>query len=194
MADALHALAASGTSIYFLHGNRDFLLGECYCRRAGMQLMAEPILMDPGGQATALIHGDTLCTDDLDYQRFRARVRNPEWQTKVLSRPLWWRRVLARVARVTSRLRNRRKEPHIMDVCQASVRDCFRTLRVRTLIHGHTHRPAVHELEIDGQPCRRIVLGDWHGETGSVLRLNGDQASLLVLRRGESGQPELAEG
>lgn len=187
VADALSELHAAGTTIYFLHGNRDFLLGEDYGQRAGMRLMTEPVLLENQGVPTALLHGDRLCTDDHDYQRFRQRVRAPAWQARVLSRPLWWRRMLARLARFLSRRRNRNKPAAIMDVNSSAVENCFRNLSVQRLIHGHTHRPGVHVIEVDGQRCERIVLGDWHGEIGSVLSLAGGEACLMTLKRERGG-------
>ena len=191
VADALSTLRAAGTTIYFLHGNRDFLLGEDYCQRAGMHLMTEPLLLENQNLPTALFHGDRLCTDDHDYQRFRQRVRAPAWQARVLSRPLWWRRVLARLARFLSQRRNRNKPAAIMDVNSSAVENSFRNLGVQRLIHGHTHRPGLHVTEVDGQRCERIVLGDWHGEIGSVLSLAGGEACLMTLKRERGGGIEL---
>ena len=183
VADALRELADHGVQIFFVHGNRDFLLGEEYCRRAGMRLVHEPVRLSETETATALLHGDILCTDDVDYQRFRNTVRNPAWQARILSRPLWWRRLLGRLARAISRRRNRGKSPDIMDVNPEAVQQCFRDLGIQRLVHGHTHRPAIHRLTVAEQPCERIVLGDWHGERGSVARIEGERAELLVLKR-----------
>lgn len=191
VAAALKSLANQGTAVFFLHGNRDFLLGADYCRRAGMSLLTEPVLLEAVAPPTALLHGDTLCTDDHDYQRFRLRARNPDWQARVLSRPLWWRRILVRFARALSRHRNRGKPATIMDVNAAAVSRCLSDLGIQRLIHGHTHRPGVHELSVDGRCCERIVLGDWHGETGSVLRLVDAEACLMVLKRTPSGEIDL---
>ncbi|MFW5815742.1 MAG: UDP-2,3-diacylglucosamine diphosphatase [Wenzhouxiangella sp.] len=195
LADAVAAdlrrLADSGIAVRFLPGNRDFLLGDAYCARAGMQPCREPLMLETNGPATALMHGDTLCTDDLDYQRFRAKVRDPAWQERMLSRPLWWRRVLARLARAISRARNRGASPEIMDVNAGTVVQCFQDLSIRRLIHGHTHRPGIHQFEINGESCHRIVLGDWHGETGSVCEVTGEQARLLRLRRRADGALQL---
>lgn len=159
-----------------------------------MQRLEEPIVLDERQPATALMHGDTLCTDDHEYQRFRQRVRNPAWQARVLSRPLWWRRLLARIARSISRRRNRDKPPQIMDVNAQAVSKCFEQHGIRRLIHGHTHRPGHHRLEVDGQTCERIVLGDWHGSCGSVLEILGNEARLMILRRDGKGQLEMVPG
>lgn len=191
VAAALKALAAGGTAVFFLHGNRDFLLGEDYCRRAGMTLLTEPVILDDAKPPTALLHGDTLCTDDHDYQRFRQRVRNPDWQARMLSRPLWWRRILARFARALSRRRNRGKPATIMDVNPAAVSRYFGDLGIQRMIHGHTHRPAIHHLNVEGRSCERIVLGDWHGQVGSLCRIDAEGARLLRLQRATDGALEL---
>ncbi|MGY6630757.1 MAG: UDP-2,3-diacylglucosamine diphosphatase [Wenzhouxiangella sp.] len=174
-------LSAGGTRIYFMAGNRDFLLGDDYCQRAGIQRIAEPLRLEGVEPATLLMHGDTLCTDDAEYQRFRRKVRNPDWQRKMLGRPLVWRRLLARLARALSRWRNRSKALDIMDVNAGTVEACFRQHQVQRLIHGHTHRPAVHDLQVDGQPCERLVLSDWDEDRGSVIELRDGQARLVNL-------------
>ena len=178
-------------AIHFLCGNRDFLVGDEYCARAGMTRITEPYLLAACEPNALLLHGDTLCTDDLAYQRFRRKVRNPAWQARVLSRPVWWRRGLARLARSISRYRGQRKPAAIMDVNQAAVERCFRQQNVELMIHGHTHRPAVHHIDVDGKPCRRIVLGDWHQDHGSVVRLVENEAELLVLDRDAEGSLRL---
>ena len=174
-------LAARGTRVYFMAGNRDFLVGDDYCRRAHIQRIDEPLLLDGVEPPTLLMHGDTLCTDDADYQRFRRKVRNPDWQQKILSRPLVWRKLLARLARSISRWRNRRKPAAIMDVNPQAVHECFRKYAVQRLIHGHTHRPAVHDVDVDGNARQRLVLGDWHGRRGSLIEIQGNTARLLPL-------------
>lgn len=186
IATAVHALAGDGVPVYFMVGNRDFLLGDDYCRRAGMQRITEPWRMP--GHDRVLMHGDSLCTDDVAYQRFRRRVREEEWQRRTLGRPIWVRKWLARLARTISRLSNRSKSPDIMDVNEDAVADCFRHHRVSELIHGHTHRPAIHSIEVDGQVRHRLVLGDWHPQRGSVLALRGTKAELFDLARDESGR------
>lgn len=187
MAEQLRALRESGTDVFFLCGNRDFLLGDDYCRRAGMVRLEEPVILAEAAPSTALLHGDSLCTDDHAYQRFRARVRDPAWQARALSRPLWWRRILARVARTISRRRNRGKPDRIMDVNAAAVADSFRRLGVERLIHGHTHRPAIHRLQVDDRAVARVVLGDWHADRGSLVRLAADEIELLEIERDAAG-------
>jgi UDP-2,3-diacylglucosamine hydrolase len=192
VAEALKSLSETGVDLYFMAGNRDFLVGEDYCRHAGLVPLAEPFRVDDNILSAVLMHGDTLCTDDHAYQRFRRKVRNPVWQQRVLSRPLWWRRILAGLARSISRRQNRNKPEAIMDVNAQAVIDTFREHDIDCLIHGHTHRPAIHELKVDGRPCRRVVLGDWHGERGSVVRIEDGQIELLDLRRDSQGKLALS--
>jgi UDP-2,3-diacylglucosamine hydrolase len=192
VAAELRALSDAGVETFFVCGNRDFLLGDDYCRRAGMQRLEEPVFLSGSSLSIALLHGDRLCTDDHDYQRFRARVRDPRWQARILSRPLWWRRILARAARSISRRRNRANRSEIMDVSPQAVVEEFRQQQVQRLIHGHTHRPAVHRLEIDGRSVARIVLGDWHEDRASVARLTDDKIELLALACDGAGQINLS--
>lgn len=168
VAHALRALRDSGTPIYFMHGNRDFLLGADYAARAGMELLAVATIVDLAGERTLLMHGDTLCTDDIEYQKFRMLVRNPAWQAQFLAEPLAERRAFAAQARGESRKHTAMKAVEIMDVNQAAVASAMREHGVRRLIHGHTHRPATHRFELDGTSAERIVLGDWY-EQSSVL-------------------------
>jgi UDP-2,3-diacylglucosamine hydrolase len=188
VADGLRALAATGVGVFFLVGNRDFLLGEAYCRQAGMTLLQEPVHLEQAGHSLVLMHGDALCTDDEDYQKFRARVRNPSWQQRMLARPAWQRRQLARLARFISRRRNRGKPEAIMDVNAQTVASILRDLATRNLVHGHTHRPAIHRLDLDQGRALRAVLGDWHEDHGSAIRIRDGVLSLLDLTRDEQGQ------
>ncbi len=170
VAMALRALCDSGVPVYFLHGNRDFLLGEEYARRSGMTLLPDPTLIELGDRRTLLMHGDTLCTDDVEYQKFRALVRDPQWQRDFLARPLTQRRVFAAQARDASRMHTSAAKAEIMDVNQSAVEAAMRAHGVRRLIHGHTHRPATHRFDLDGTQAERIVLGDWY-EQASVLHV-----------------------
>jgi len=177
IAHALRSLRDSGVPIYFMHGNRDFLLGAEYAKRAGMELLADPTIVELDGERTLLMHGDTLCTDDVEYQKFRGLVRNPAWQQQFLAKPLAERRAFAAQARGESRKQTAMKAAEIMDVNQCAVESVMRTHGVRRLIHGHTHRPAKHRFDLDGQAAERIVLGDWY-EQSSVLtwpRLSADR-------------------
>jgi UDP-2,3-diacylglucosamine hydrolase len=166
----LKALHSNGVPVYFMHGNRDFLLGTDYARRAGMALLADPTVIDLAGERTLLMHGDTLCTDDVDYQRFRTLVRDAKWQREFIARSLDERRAFAAQARGESRKHTAAMRPEIMDVNQQAVESAMRARGVRRLIHGHTHRPATHKFELDGHNAERIVLGDWY-EQSSVLTL-----------------------
>jgi UDP-2,3-diacylglucosamine hydrolase len=176
----LHELNAQGTALYFMHGNRDFLIGADFAARSGCTLLADPTLIDLYGTPTLLMHGDTLCTDDTDYQKFRRMVRDPHWQRDFLARPLAVRREIARAARAESAAHTAGTAYEIMDANNAAVMHALRTHQVTQIIHGHTHRPAVHNLELDGAPACRIVLGDWY-QQGSVLRCNAESCRLESL-------------
>ncbi len=169
VAGALRALADSGVPIHFLHGNRDFLIGERFAAAAGVRLLPESEAINLYGEPVLLLHGDTLCTDDADYQAFRAQVRDPAWQARLLELPLAQRRALAGQLRETSQQATQLKETAITDVNLEAVDGALRARGIRRMIHGHTHRPAIHEWMLDGQPARRAVLGDWY-DRGSVLR------------------------
>lgn len=164
----LRALAAAGTRVYFLHGNRDFMLAAGYAERAGMTLIADPTVVDLYGTPTLLMHGDTLCTDDLAYQRFRRRARHPLVLALLRRLPASLRRRLARQARAGSEAAKAAKPAAIMDVNAAAVARALRDAGVSRLIHGHTHRPAEHRLIVDGQARERWVLPDWYARWGYV--------------------------
>lgn len=177
---ALRALADAGTPIHVMHGNRDFLLGERFARASGCRLLADPARIDLYGTPTLLMHGDTLCTDDVEYLAFRRVVRDPAWQREFLAKPTAEREAMARGYRARSRESTARKAPEIMDVTQTAVAETLRAHGVRQLIHGHTHRPGEHVFDLDGAPARRLVLGDWY-EQGSVLRCDARGARLEAL-------------
>jgi len=186
VAGRLRALADSGVPVFFMHGNRDFLLGADYAERAGMTLLPDPVVVRLHGTPTLLTHGDLLCTDDAAYQQFRAQTRDPAWQRHFLAQPLDARLAFARQARAASQahqsgLRAEGRMETITDVAPATVADTFARHGVDRIIHGHTHRPAVHE---DGGRTR-IVLGDWY-EQGSLLRVDEDGARLETLRHASS--------
>jgi UDP-2,3-diacylglucosamine hydrolase len=170
---ALARCTAAGTPVFVLHGNRDFLLGERFARETGCTLLPDPALIELYGEKTLLMHGDSLCTDDVEYQRLRQRLRDPEWQAQALALPLQERLELARQARDLSALSNSGKDETIMDVNPDAVLRVFDTHAVRLLIHGHTHRPGLHRIRQQGRELRRAVLGDWY-EHGSVLRADSD--------------------
>ena len=176
----LRAFAAAGPGLYVMRGNRDFLMGEDFARMTGATLLPDPTVIGVDGEAVLLMHGDTLCTDDQDYQRFRAMVRDPHWQRQFLSLSVPERIEQARRARSESTGRNSVLEDYLMDVNPGAVEQAMQAHGVRTLVHGHTHRPAVHDLLLDGRRARRIVLGDWYDQ-GSVLRWSDGEATLQSL-------------
>lgn len=185
VARELRALRDAGVPVYFVHGNRDFLLGSDFARRAGMTILPDPTVIVLHGRPALVMHGDTLCSDDVKYQAFRAQTRNPAWQAQFLSQPLAARLAFAQQARAASKAHQTGLQADgamesITDVSPATVRDTLARFGVDTLIHGHTHRPAVHALDVDDTPCRRIVLGDWY-EQGSVLRVDAAGAVLDTL-------------
>lgn len=180
IAAATKALSEAGVPVYFMVGNRDFLLGEKFARRAGLTLLDDGTVHELYGRPTLLMHGDVLCTDDVAYQAVRKQVRTAEWQAQVLSMPLEARRAFAAKAREDSKAHTGSTMETIMDVNAGAVAEAMRKGGVTRLIHGHTHRPAVHRFEVDGQPAERIVLGDWY-EHGSVLRVTPEGVELRGL-------------
>ncbi len=167
--DGIRTLTAGGVPVYVMHGNRDFLIGERFVQLSGCRLLEDPTVIELDGKRTLLMHGDTLCTDDVEYQRFRTQVRDPETQRQFLALPINERIAVAKHYRQESRERNRNKTEEIMDVNQDAVMDIMRRHGVYQLIHGHTHRPAVHSFTLDNHSAQRIVLGDWY-EQASILR------------------------
>lgn len=190
VADGLSALARAGVPVFFLRGNRDFLLGAEFAARCGMRILPDPCVIDLYGRATLLMHGDLLCTDDVAYQAFRRESREPAWQAAMLAQPLQARIALAHRARAASIAHQQAVRPQgvdpmamkedITDVSQATVEATFTRYGIATMIHGHTHRPAIHKLSVGGQSRTRIVLGDWY-EHGSVLRVDADGMRLATL-------------
>ena len=161
IAGALRELSEAGTRIYLMHGNRDFLIGKRFCREAGCILLSDPHKVQMNGEPVLLMHGDSLCTLDVGYMKLRRWLRNPLSLLILRNLPLSTRQKLARKLRNESRAQTRMKASEIVDVTPQEVIKVMAAHGVRTLIHGHTHRPAVHNLEVNGQPARRIVLGDW---------------------------------
>ena len=187
VAAGLRALADAGVPLYFMHGNRDFLVGADYARRAGMRILPDPAVAPLYGQPVLLMHGDLLCSDDTAYQAFRAQTRDPQWQQRFLAQPLEARLAFAAQARQASMARQREMLQGdrgtfetVTDVTPATVEATLARFGVDTLIHGHTHRPAIHELQVGARACRRIVLGDWY-EQGSVLRVDAHGLHLETL-------------
>ena len=171
---ALRALADSGAEILFNRGNRDFMLGEQFARDIGGTLLPDQTVLDVAGQPTLVLHGDTLCTDDVDYQQFRQLVHSPEWQAEMMAKSLDERRELARQLRSMSIDAASNKPEDIMDVNQSAVSAAMRDADVAVMVHGHTHRPDRHQCDTG----ERIVLGDWTAQTGWLLREHGSELSL----------------
>ena len=181
IAEAFKAVADSGTPLYFIHGNRDFLIRKNFARRAGFTLLPEQVVINLYTQPTLLMHGDELCTRDVVYQKFRKKARGWWWPRLMLSLPLSLRRKIAENGRKTSQKNHRNLNMDIMDVTPEEVSRVMQKHQVKRLIHGHTHRPAIHQFEINGQAAERIVLGDWY-EQGSILKVSADGAELLNQR------------
>jgi UDP-2,3-diacylglucosamine hydrolase len=180
--EGIHALTSRGVPCFVMHGNRDFLLSEQFCRMSGAQLLPDPLIVTLYGEPVLVMHGDALCTDDRAYQRLRATVREPAWQRQFLALPIASRRALAGAARAGSQAHTAAVEYAITDVNAGSVEAALRGAGTATLLHGHTHRPAIHALQVDGRPCTRIVLGDWYDQ-GSLLRWDRNGPELASLPR-----------
>jgi len=176
VAAAIRALVESGVPCYFIHGNRDFLIGKRFARQSGMTLLPAEKVLTLYGERILIMHGDTLCTDDVGYQQFRAKVQQRWLQTLFLSLPLFIRQRIAAKMRAGSKASNQTKSDAIMDVNQQAVSEVMRQHHVRHLIHGHTHRPAIHDLQIEGHPARRY--GAWHQE-GSMIKASENGIELL---------------
>jgi UDP-2,3-diacylglucosamine hydrolase len=179
---ALHRLASSGISVFFMRGNRDFLIAEGFEKATGIKILPDPSLVTLYGKSVLLSHGDALCTDDVAYQNFRQEVRSAAWQSQFLSQPLAARIAYIEQLREKSEQAKSTKSMQIMDVNAAAVDDLLREFAYPPIfIHGHTHRPKKHVHKIDGNTCERWVLGDWY-EQGSYLKLdkNGCHAQLLT--------------
>lgn len=166
---SLHALADRGVTVYFMAGNRDFLVGDAFAAAAGLTLLPDPCLRTIDGISTLLLHGDTLCTDDADYQRFRAQVRNPAWCTAFLSRPLAERKHEIEALRARSEAEKKIKPLAIMDVNAQAVAAALQQHGAQAMIHGHTHRQGHHRHAVAGRECARWVLGDWQPDRGNAL-------------------------
>ncbi len=179
IAGQLKRLADAGLNIYLQHGNRDFMIGERFAAEAGLTLLPDPVVVELGGQPTLLMHGDTLCTADKEYMKFRSMVRNPQWQAMMLNRPLADRQTMARQLREISKAKNQGKKEEIMDVTPEEVIRVMEEHQVTRLIHGHTHRPAVHDVTIKGQPGKRYVLGDWDKHFW-FIRIHNNQEPELI--------------
>jgi UDP-2,3-diacylglucosamine hydrolase len=183
---ALLTLTGSGTPCWIMRGNRDFLLGMEFERRSGCALLPDPTLLQVGDLRVVICHGDLLCTADHGYQQFRTLARSAVFQTAYLSLPVTTRRALAQMARASSHEHTRQMRSEIMDVEEAAVAAALRCGDSSLLIHGHTHRPGIHQHMVDGRSATRIVLGDWYDQ-GSCLALQADGGyELLTLPRAAS--------
>jgi len=161
VAEALATLHAAGVRVFLMHGNRDLLLGEDFARRSGATLLKDPTRARLAGREVLLAHGDVYCTRDVEYQRFRAQVRNPDFQRSFLAKPLAERRAFIGQARAASEAGKQAKSMEIMDVTPEAIDEALRSAALTVLIHGHTHRPATHRFELDGAQAERWVLPDW---------------------------------
>ncbi|MEH2921098.1 UDP-2,3-diacylglucosamine diphosphatase [Samsonia erythrinae] len=179
VAAEVYKLHQRGVPCYFVHGNRDFLLGKRFADESAMTLLPTETVLDLYGQKILILHGDTLCTDDHAYQKFRRRVHNPFIQRLFLRLPLSLRVKIANKMRAASQQANQQKTQQIMDVNPEKVRERLRHHQVNTLIHGHTHRPAIHQIDLDGAHARRAVLGAWH-QAGSMIKVTPQNIELIA--------------
>jgi UDP-2,3-diacylglucosamine hydrolase len=182
MAGLLRGLTRHGVPVHLMHGNRDFLIGEEFCRATGAVLLPDPCVVEVQGEKTLLAHGDTLCTDDHDYQAWRRVARSEQWQREFLARPREERRRLILGLREKSKKVIEAKPAQIMDVNDGAVVEALRAHGVRRLVHGHTHRPGRHRHLVDGQPCERWVLPDWYGR-GGFLQIGAGEPRLVSFKQ-----------
>ena len=179
---SLRAVTDSGVPVYFMHGNRDFMVGEKFAAETGVTILPDPCPIELYGKSVLLSHGDAMCTDDVEYQQMRAMTRNPEWQAMMLEKPLEERLAIAKHARAQSQERNKTLSESIMDVNPDAVKKTIAEHGVEILLHGHTHRPGIHGVEVGEQFAKRVVLGDWY-EQGSVVRWDEDGLELSPIPR-----------
>jgi UDP-2,3-diacylglucosamine hydrolase len=179
---ALRKLTRKGVPAWFMHGNRDFMIGDDFAAETGVSLLRDPHVLDIHGDRVLLSHGDAYCTDDIEYQAVRRMTRDPQWQAMMLQKPLEERLAFAAQARQASMARGGTVSEEIMDVNAGAIDAAMREAGVTIMLHGHTHRPAVHQLMVDGKPAQRIVLGDWY-EQGSVVRWDENGPVLAAMER-----------
>jgi UDP-2,3-diacylglucosamine hydrolase len=182
MKSALRALVDSGVPVFFMHGNRDFMISDQFASETGVTLLSDPTPIELHGKKVLLSHGDALCIDDKQYQQVRLMTRNPDWQAMMRAKPLQERIAFAESARQQSKEYNDSVGEDIMDVNKDAVVGTFRTRGVDILLHGHTHRPAIHDVQLEDRVAKRIVLGDWY-EQGSVVRWDANGPRLEALPR-----------
>jgi UDP-2,3-diacylglucosamine hydrolase len=179
---AMRALTDLGIPVYFMHGNRDFMIGDDFATETGVTLLPDPYLLDLHGTQVLLAHGDAYCTDDVEYQAIRQMTRNPEWQAKMLQKSLAERQAFAAQARAASLAHGKSLDDDISDVNDDAIAASFREHGMAVMLHGHTHRPAVHRVDIDGESAKRIVMGDWYAQ-GSVVRWDENGPVLSAMER-----------
>ena len=182
MKAAIREVSDSGVLVFFMHGNRDFMIAERFAEETGVTMLEDPCPVELYGEKVLLSHGDAMCIDDLEYQQARAMTRNPEWKAMMMAKPLEERIAYARAMREKSMARGETMQEDIGDVNQEAVEATIREYDVDILLHGHTHRPAVHPFHVDDRPVHRIVLGDWY-EQGSMVEWDDDGPRLEVLAR-----------
>jgi len=182
MKSAMRALVDSGVPVFFMHGNRDFMIGDDFATETGVNLLPDPYLLDLHGTQVLLTHGDAYCTDDVEYQAVRQRTRNPEWQQMMLQKPLAERQAFAAQARAASLAHGKTIDDEISDVNDDAIATSFREHGMAVMLHGHTHRPAVHPVDVGGERAKRIVMGDWY-EQGSVVRWDENGPVLSAMER-----------
>ncbi len=185
MKSALRNLADADIPVKIMRGNRDFMIGQEFADDTGVTLLADPEIVELYGQRVILSHGDALCTDDAHYQQIRLMTRNPQWQAMMLTKSIEERIAFAIQARQESIERGESMTDNIMDVNQGAVEALLREHNADVLLHGHTHRPAVHGFQLDGRKATRIVLGDWY-EQGSVVRWDENGPQLDSMARPDS--------
>ncbi len=179
---ALRKITDSGIPVYFMHGNRDFMIGSGFANETGVKILKDPYKVTMYGRKTLLTHGDALCIDDVQYQRVRKMVRDPDWQANMKAKPLKERLRIAQEARRQSLEQTINKSLEIMDVNEEEVKRVIKEHNVDVLLHGHTHRPNVHTVELGNRKAKRIVLGDWY-EQGSVVRWDSRGPKLEAMPR-----------
>lgn len=179
---AIRQISNFGIPVYFMHGNRDFLIGDGFASACGCKILEDPSVINLYGTPTLITHGDTLCTDDVDYQRFRAHIRSPQTIAQLMSLSIEERIAMGKQYRMASQEASKQKPEEIMDVNQDAVKAMLREYGVEHMIHGHTHRPAIHTIDLDGKQAQRIVLGDWY-EQGSQLYCDANGCQLQQLPR-----------
>ena len=177
----LTSMSNSGIKVFFLFGNRDFLIGETFLSETGIELLDDPALLTINEKRVLITHGDQMCLDDHDYQNFRAMVRNPEWQQEFLSFPISKRLKIAGEAKDASKQSKQEKVIEIMDVNEKAVAAIFNEHQIDLMIHGHTHRPMKHEIVLDGKAYYRYVLGDWAKDSAIIIDWSNDSPQFIDL-------------